>query len=67
MLDGGWTEGVLALVAAASGAVPALGAGCANAAPQTSGQTNAVKQRKLFFMCRFYGFYQRNHVCGADQ
>ena len=32
-----------------------------------SSPIHTVKERKLFFMCRFYGFYQRNRVCGADQ
>jgi hypothetical protein len=54
------------VLSAAGDEVPPLGASTASAAgPMTRG-ANTVKRRKLFFICRFYGFCQRNHVCGAD-
>jgi hypothetical protein len=45
---------------------PALGGAVRRAATTVINAAQAVKQRKLFFMCRFYGFCQRNHACGAD-
>jgi hypothetical protein len=36
------------------------------AATAASSPAHTVKERKLFFMCRIYGFCERNHICGAD-